>query len=40
MLTIDMTPTKLQERMAEMEGRVDSEQIVDALWYVRDDGRR
>ena len=35
-----MTPAKLQERMTEMEGRVDTEQIVDALMYVRDDGRR
>ena len=39
MVTVAMTPTKLQERMAEMEGRVDPEQVVDALWYVRDDGR-
>jgi hypothetical protein len=35
-----MTPAKLRERMAELEGRVDPEQVVDALQYVRDDGRR
>jgi hypothetical protein len=40
MLTTRMTPTKLQERMDELDGRVDTDQLVDALWYVRDDGRR
>lgn len=40
MVTITMTPSKLQERMAELDGRVDTDQIVDALLYVRDDGHR
>jgi len=34
-----MTPTRLQNKMAELEGRVDSEQVIAALEYVRDDGR-
>jgi hypothetical protein len=32
-----MIPTKLRERLA--EGRVDAEPFVDALEYVREDGR-
>jgi len=39
MLTTVMTPTKMQERMAELEGRVDTDRLVDSLKYVRDDGR-
>ncbi|AEM57876.1 conserved hypothetical protein [Haloarcula hispanica ATCC 33960] len=34
-----MTPTKIRERLEEAEGRVDTEQFVSALEYVRDDGR-
>lgn len=40
MLTRNMTPSKLQERLAETEGRLNKEQFLDALTYVRDDGRR
>lgn len=40
MLTIDMTPEKLRERLRETEGRVDTEEFVEALAYVRDDGRQ
>jgi len=39
MLTVHMTPTKLRERVAETEGRLDTEQFLTALQYVRDDGR-
>jgi hypothetical protein len=35
-----MTPTKLRERLDESEDRVDAETFLDALAYVRDDGRR
>jgi hypothetical protein len=35
-----MTPTKLQERLSESEDSVDVETFLDALSYVRDDGRR
>jgi hypothetical protein len=35
-----MTPTKLQERLSETEGRVDVEAFLAAVEYVRDDGRR
>jgi len=35
-----MTPTRLRERLAETGDRVDVEQFVAALEYVRDDGRR
>jgi len=38
MLTIDMSPTKLRERLKESEDRVDSETFVEALQYIRDDG--
>jgi hypothetical protein len=34
-----MTPTKLQERLAESGDSVDVEAFVEALAYVRDDGR-
>lgn len=40
MVTPHMTPTKLQNKMAELDGRVDTEQVIDALRYVRDDGRQ
>jgi hypothetical protein len=35
-----MTPTKLQERLSESEDRVDVGMFIDAMQYVRDDGRR
>ena len=34
-----MTPTKIRERLRESEGRIDPEEYVSALAYVRDDGR-
>ena len=40
MVTLIMTPTKFQERLAESEDRVDTEQFLQALQYVRDDGHR
>jgi hypothetical protein len=40
MLPTHMTPTKLQERLDESEDRVDIETFLDAVRYVRDDGRR
>lgn len=40
MLTIHMTPEKLRERLEETEGRVDTQEFVEALSYVRDDGRK
>lgn len=30
-----MTPQKIRERLAELEGHVDPDEYVDALWYVR-----
>ena len=39
MLTVHMTPTKLRERLAESEDSVDVDSFLDALTYVRDDGR-
>jgi hypothetical protein len=39
LLPIHMTPTKIRERLEESEDRVDKEQFVSALEYVRDDGR-
>lgn len=39
MVSIRMTPTKIQERLAESEGRIDVDRYLDALEYVRDDGR-
>lgn len=33
-----MTPTKIRERLEEVEDRIDTEEYVDALHYVR--GRR
>ena len=39
MLPAHMTPTKLRERLAESEDSVDVDSFVDALTYVRDDGR-
>jgi len=38
-LPAHMTPTKLRERLEESEGRVDVDSFLDALTYVRDDGR-
>ena len=40
MLSVHMTPTKLRERLAESEDSVDVETFLDALTYVRDDGRK
>ena len=40
MSTITMTPTKLQERLAESGDRIDRDRFLQALWYVHDDGRR
>jgi len=34
-----MTPAKIRERLAESGDRVDLDQFVAALEYVRDDGR-
>jgi hypothetical protein len=34
-----MTPSKFREELAESEGRFDVERFIDALEYVRDDGR-
>ena len=39
MVSMNMTPTKLRERLKESEDRVDAAEFVDALLYVRDDGR-
>lgn len=39
MITVHMTPEKLRQRLEETEGRVDPEEFVEALTYVRDDGR-
>jgi len=39
MFTVHMTPTKIRERLAESDDRVDVEQFVAALEYVRDDVR-
>lgn len=39
MVPIDMTPSWFQERLAESEDRVDREEFLQALTYVRDDGR-
>ena len=40
MVPAHMTPTKLRERLSESEDRVDVETFLDALTYVRDDGRK
>lgn len=39
MLPINMTPDKLRERLEESKDRVDLDEFVEALTYVRDDGR-
>ena len=39
MITLHMTPTRLRERLKESQDRIDSERYVEALTYVRDDGR-
>ena len=39
MLALNMTPAKLRQRLQETEGRVDAHEFVEALAYVRDDGR-
>lgn len=39
MITSDMTPERVRERLAETEDRIDLDQFVAALEYVRDDGR-
>lgn len=38
MVPWNMTPTKLRERLEELDGRVDAESYVRALEYVHDDG--
>jgi len=35
-----MTPTKIRERLRESDDRIDPDEYVSALEYVRDDGRR
>lgn len=35
-----MTPSKIQERLTEVEGRVDAEEYVRALQHVRGIGER
>jgi hypothetical protein len=35
-----MTPDKLRQRLEETDGRVDTREYVEALSYVRDDGRQ
>jgi hypothetical protein len=35
-----MTPTRLRERLEETRGRVDPDDVVTALTYVREDGRQ
>lgn len=35
-----MTPTRFQERLEETRGRVDPDDVVSALSYVREDGRK
>lgn len=39
MITQTMTPERIKERLAETDGRVDLEEFIAALEYVRDDGR-
>ncbi len=39
MVTLAMTPERIRERLAETEDRIDLDQFVAALEYVRDDGR-
>lgn len=36
---MNMTPTKIRERLDEVEDGVDPEEFVAALEYVREDGR-
>lgn len=39
MITLNMTPTKIRERLEEAEESVDMEAYYEALQYVHDDGR-
>lgn len=39
MVTLAMTPERIRERLAETEDRIDLDQFVAAIEYVRDDGR-
>jgi hypothetical protein len=39
MIPLDMTPRKLRERLEESKDRIDTDEFVEALTYVRDDGR-
>ena len=39
MITLNMTPERIRERLTETEDRIDLDQFVAALEYVRDDGR-
>ncbi|WP_256562697.1 hypothetical protein [Halomarina pelagica] len=38
-VSVAMTPAWFRERLAETEGRVDRERLIEALQYVRDPGR-
>ncbi len=40
MLYRTMTPTRFRERLQETRDRVDPDDVVTALTYVRDDGRQ
>mgnify|MGYP007047145052 CR=1 FL=1 len=40
MLSLNMTTTMIRDSLAERGDRVDTERYVQALTYVRDDGRR
>lgn len=40
MVSHTMTPNRFQERLEETRGRVDTDEVVAALSYVREDGRR
>jgi hypothetical protein len=35
-----MTPTRFRERLEETQDRIDPDDVVTALTYVRDDGRQ
>lgn len=39
MISMAMTPERIKERLAETEDRIDMEEFIAALEYVRDDGR-
>jgi hypothetical protein len=39
MIPLAMTPERIKERLAETEDRIDLDEFIEALEYVRDDGR-